>query len=138
MITEEQLERWGSAPSSTEMRKIKHTKDLMEEVLKKFLPIDEIKKNHNLQSLTYEVYLQGSYKNSTNIRYDSDVDIVVQVNSVFWSDKSQLSETENQLHKTAYSSSEYKFSALKQEIFEALKKYFGDQTEYKNKGSRVE
>jgi hypothetical protein len=31
----------------------------------------------------YEVYLQGSYKNHTNIRGDSDVDVVVQLNSTF-------------------------------------------------------
>ena len=31
----------------------------------------------------YEVYLQGSYKNYTNIRGDSDVDVVVQLNSTF-------------------------------------------------------
>ncbi len=31
----------------------------------------------------YEVYLQGSYRNHTNIRGDSDVDVVVQLNSAF-------------------------------------------------------
>jgi hypothetical protein len=35
----------------------------------------------------YEVYLQGSYKNDTNIRGDSDVDVVVQLNSVFSSNR---------------------------------------------------
>jgi len=138
MIKEEQLEKWGSAPSSTEMQKIKNTKDLMEKVLKDFLPIEEIKKNHNLSSLSYEVYLQGSYRNSTNIRFDSDVDIVVQVNAVFWSDKSELSKTEIQLHEETYSRSEYEFSELKQEIFTALREYFGEETEYKNKCIKIE
>lgn len=138
MIREEQLERWASAPSETEMQKIKDTKDLVENVLKKFLPIDEIKSLHNLQSLDYEVYLQGSYKNSTNIRFDSDVDVVVQINSVFWSDKSRLSEIEKQLHRAAYSSAEYDFSELKKEIFNALTAHFGQQAKYEDKCIKIE
>lgn len=39
------------------------------------------------------IYLQGSYANSTNIKEDSDVDIVVECNSIFLSDTSALSET---------------------------------------------
>ena len=62
MITEEQLQKWGSAPSKTEMAKIKATKDLIERKLKDFLPIDEIKTENNLSNFDYEVYLQGSYK----------------------------------------------------------------------------
>ena len=40
----------------------------------------------------YEVYLQGSYKNTTNIRGDSDVDVVAQLNSTFQHDLSELSD----------------------------------------------
>lgn len=34
--------------------------------------------------MDHEVYLQGSYANSTNIRGDSDVDVVVETQSVFY------------------------------------------------------
>jgi len=37
----------------------------------------------------FEVYLQGSYKNNTNIRGDMDVDVVVQLNSSFYSNLSE-------------------------------------------------
>jgi tRNA nucleotidyltransferase (CCA-adding enzyme) len=37
----------------------------------------------SLYKYTYDVYLQGSYANSTNIRADSDVDVVVELTSVF-------------------------------------------------------
>lgn len=37
-------------------------------------------------NMTYTVYLQGSYPNHTNIRGDSDVDIVVETNSLFYHD----------------------------------------------------
>jgi tRNA nucleotidyltransferase (CCA-adding enzyme) len=36
------------------------------------------------------IYLQGSYKNSTNIRGDSDVDVVVQLRASFGYDVSTL------------------------------------------------
>jgi tRNA nucleotidyltransferase (CCA-adding enzyme) len=35
----------------------------------------------------FESYLQGSYRNTTNIRGDSDVDLVVQLNSTFERDR---------------------------------------------------
>ena len=37
----------------------------------------------------FEVYLQGSYKNDTNIRGDMDVDLAVQINSTFYSNLSE-------------------------------------------------
>jgi len=37
----------------------------------------------------FEVYLQGSYKNDTNIRGNSDVDVVAQLNSTFYSNLSE-------------------------------------------------
>lgn len=39
----------------------------------------------------FEVFPQGSYKNNTNIHTDSDVDVVVQLNSTF---RSNLTEEE--------------------------------------------
>lgn len=45
----------------------------------------------------YEIYLQGSYRNATNIRADSDVDIVVQCNRAYTHDFSLLSYAEQSL-----------------------------------------
>nr|MDD3720805.1 nucleotidyltransferase [Candidatus Gracilibacteria bacterium] len=137
MTSEDKLSIWASAPSETEMIKIKNTKDYIEKVLKDYLDINEIKRKYNLSSFTYEVYLQGSYKNSTNIRYDSDVDIVVQVNSVFWSDKSELSPDEIDRYNKAYSNTSYGFLELKEEIYNVLKGYFGEDVAYKNKCIKV-
>ena len=36
------------------------------------------------QGMDHHVYLQGSYTNHTNIRGDSDVDVVVETQSVFY------------------------------------------------------
>lgn len=120
LISEQQLQTWASAPSPTEMQKIKNTRAVIEDILRRRLPTDQIKKAYGLNSLDYEVYLQGSYANNTNVRFDSDVDIVVQLNSVFAYDKSQLSEVEKALHDLAYSSSQYRFRQFKEDVYNAL------------------
>lgn len=98
MISEQQLQIWAKAPSPTEMERIKHTRQIIENALRKYLPVEDIKRRYEITSFQFpEIYLQGSYANSTNVKFDSDVDIVVQLNSVFWSDKTQLSDTEKLL-----------------------------------------
>lgn len=120
LISEQQLQTWASPPSPTEMEKIRNTRSVIEDILKRKLPVDEIKRAHNLSSFSYEVYLQGSYANSTNVRFDSDVDIAVQLNAVFYSDKTQLTDGEKLLHTMAYSDSSYRFRNFKDQIFKAL------------------
>lgn len=120
VISEQQLQIWASSPSPTEMEKIRNTRSVIEDILKRNLPVDEIKRQHRLSGFDYEVYLQGSYANSTNVRFDSDVDIVVQLNSVFYSDKSQLTDDEKTLHALAYSDSSYRFKEWKQQVFKTL------------------
>ncbi len=44
------------------------------------------------QGAQWERYLQGSYANYTNVWDDSDVDIVVQLNSTFFFNDSELNE----------------------------------------------
>ncbi len=119
-ITEDQLKIWSSAPSPTEMQRIKNTRSIIEDIIKRKLPIDQLKRSYGLSNFDYEVYLQGSYANSTNVRYDSDVDIVVQLNSVFAYDKSQLPELEKILYDTAYNNSQYHFKQFKEDIYNAL------------------
>lgn len=48
----------------------------------------------DLDKYQYEVFLQGSYANSTNTCGDSDVDVVVMLTSTFTSDTSRLSVAE--------------------------------------------
>ena len=76
-------------------------------------------------SVNFEVYLQGSYKNSTNIRGDSDVDIVVQLNSAFQGNTSALSEYEKNLYKAAYSSNAtYLWENFRADVLKALRAYY--------------
>ncbi len=139
MINETQLQTWAKAPSETEMGKIRHTREMVEKVLKQHLPISEIKKQFNLAAFNYDVYLQGSYANSTNIRYDSDVDIVVQLNSVFSHDDSQLTSNEKDLHSLAYpNTSAYTFGDFKKHVNDALIAGFGESdVEYGKKCLKI-
>lgn len=68
----------------------------------------------------FEVYLQGSYKNDTNIRGDSDVDVVAQLNSCFYSN---LSEDEKKLLGLVPAS--HSLSDFRQHAINALRKYYG-------------
>ena len=140
MINENQLQTWSSAPSPTEMGRIKKTREIIEEVLKSRLPIDEIKKKWNMVGFRYDIYLQGSYANSTNVRFDSDVDIVVQLNSVFGYDTSKLGELEKISHETHYpSSSLYQFNQFKTDIYDALVAEFGSSsTHWANKCLKID
>lgn len=124
-ISEGQLNRWAQIPSSSEMSRIQNTHNAVREALKAKLPTTEIRARHNLAEYNYDVYLQGSYANDTYIRLNSDVDVVVELNSTWGYDVSQLSQREQAAFQAAYSTSQYTFQQYKQDIFQALQKYFG-------------
>lgn len=73
----------------------------------------------------FEVYLQGSYKNSTNIRGDSDVDIVVQLNSTFQGNIGRLTEEEKRLYEVAYDDATYLWRDFRADVLQALRTYYG-------------
>jgi hypothetical protein len=79
MIPEAQLATWsnqgGTANSMTAHKSIRFALEALD------CPI---------YGRDFEIFLQGSYKNSTNIRADSDVDVVVQSNEVFYTDLSRM------------------------------------------------
>ena len=53
---------------------------------------------------SYDVFLQGSYGNDTNVWAESDVDIVIRLNDCFYSDHSALKEHEKAAWRQAHSS----------------------------------
>jgi len=75
-------------------------------------------------SIKFDVYLQGSYRNSTNIRGDSDVDVVVQLNPHFYADISALSETEKTLYQAAHSDAAYSWKDFRADVLRALRDYY--------------
>ena len=58
-------------------------------------------------SRSYTPFLQGSYGNDTNIYADSDVDIVMRLNSVYYADTSELPPADLATYRTNFSPAEY-------------------------------
>lgn len=112
-IPESQLETWSGQGAITTS---KETHEKIRNVLQSSLV---------LTGKSYETYLQGSYKNSTNIRGDSDVDIVVQLNSTFYEDLSNLNESEKQMHNSQFSPATYNWNNFKSDIVSILESHFG-------------
>ena len=73
----------------------------------------------------FDVYLQGSYRNSTNIRGDSDVDVVVQLNNTFQHDLSDMHEYEKTLFHSAYSNATYYWNDFRRDVLQTLREYYG-------------
>ena len=73
-------------------------------------------------NIDFEIYLQGSYKNDTNIRGDSDVDIVVQLNSAFFSN---LSEEQKMI--LGFGKASYGWSEFKRDAHQSLINYYGSE-----------
>ncbi len=70
--------------------------------------------------VNFKVYLQGSYKNNTNIRGDSDVDVVAQLNSTFCSNLSK-----DQKRILGLTSATYHLSDFRVDVLKILKDYYG-------------
>jgi hypothetical protein len=73
----------------------------------------------------YDLYLQGSYRNSTNIRGDSDVDVIAQLTSIFHYDTSSLSQEQSSTFQEVYSKEgEFTLSGFREATFKGLQEYY--------------
>jgi len=77
-------------------------------------------------NIEYTVYLQGSYKNKTNIDGDSDVDLVAQLSSTYYRDLSELSPHEESLYKAVHPEASYNWPDFRRDIIRALQNYYDD------------
>lgn len=77
MSWEDKFRSWSQPPSKTELEKC----DNAERAIKRASRDDE-----RLSKLDIRVFVQGSYRERTNIRQDSDVDICVSLQQPFFSD----------------------------------------------------
>lgn len=85
--------------------------------------------------VTYDTYLQGSYKNSTNIRGDSDVDLVVQLDSSFRKDLRFLPQSQKEAYEGSYENSDFRWVDFRHEVQSALSSYYG--THMVNSGDKT-
>ena len=86
---------------------------------------------------TYEIFLQGSYGNDTNIYADSDVDIGICLTSTYYTDTRWLNETEKANYQNNFCAADYQLSDFKKEVMEWLRKKFGETVKAGNKAIRI-
>lgn len=116
-IPETQLETWSHQGAVT-------TASATNQAIQNAL----LAENSPLRGKDVKVYLQGSYKNTTNIRGDSDVDIVAQLNSTFQYDLSALSGDEKRLFGQSYpTNATYLWRNFRDDTLKALRDCFGVQ-----------
>ena len=126
-ISEEQLSHWAKAPSETEEQKCQNVvKQISDSILDKY-------------GSDVSIFLQGSYKNRTNVRQDSDVDIVVLHENYFFSDVSFLDESEKSEYWKNFNGSQYTFQNFKSEVHDIANNTFGvSRVNRKNKCIRID
>jgi len=87
--------------------------------------IDDIKW---IKEVKYDTYLQGSYRNFTNIRGDSDVEVIAQLTSIFQYDNSSLSQEQSSMFQEVYSKgANFSLNDFRQATFKGLQDYYGKQ-----------
>lgn len=74
---------------------------------------------------SFDVFLQGSYGNDTNIYAESDVDIVIRLNDCFFSDLDLLSEEEKAEHIRSFSDATYTHVEFKRDVLSVLTNQYG-------------
>lgn len=113
-VDEEQLEVWAK-PGATKTAKV--TADSVKSALTTYKwP----------EGVSFDTYLQGSYKNSTNIRGDNDVDVVCQLTSNFRSNTSEFSSEQLRIYNQMYPNATYNWSNFHNDVLLRLKDYYGD------------
>lgn len=114
MIPEAQLATWsnqgGTANSMTAHKSIRFALEALDSPL---------------YGRDFEIFLQGSYRNSTNIRADSDVDVVVQSNEVFYKDLSRMPPDQQAAQARSYSEGRHNAKDWRADVEAALRKKFG-------------
>ena len=75
--------------------------------------------------MTYDFFLQGSYRNDTNISGDSDVDVMLELNSIFQYDESSLSQPERNRLEKSFEPPKYDWNDFRREALKALTNGFG-------------
>ena len=75
--------------------------------------------------MSYDFYLQGSYHSDTNLPGDSDVDVVLELKSVFRHDSSGLSRHEQDLLSSSFEAPAHSWNDFRRETLKALGGSFG-------------
>jgi hypothetical protein len=74
---------------------------------------------------SYDIYLQGSYRNTTNIYGDSDVDVVVESNESYSYDLERLTGPQRAAVRATTTPATYTFQQFRDDVEASLVAYYG-------------
>lgn len=117
-IPEAQLETWSN-PGAVTSAQAAH------QSIRTALSADTSPIKDRLSRGEVEIYLQGSYKNHTNIRGDSDVDVVVELKTTFSHNVSALAPVNLERFREVYPVATYLWHDFRTDTITALQKYYG-------------
>jgi hypothetical protein len=110
---ESTFRRWSKPSSETEAEKQENAERMIRNAIREYLPL----KAHQVS-----VFAQGSYRNNTNVRQDSDVDICVCCRDTFFFDFSFADYSKGE---AGIVDASYSFATFKNEVQKALEQGFG-------------
>jgi hypothetical protein len=85
-----------------------------------------LKSTSPVADLGLDIYLQGSYGNSTNIYADSDIDVVALYTTSFYEDLWSLTAAELLIHSSSgFGTSTYNWTNLRDDVLKALRAHYG-------------
>jgi len=105
---------WSKPSSDTEEQKCENAERMIR---------DSIKESSSLADKNIEIFPQGSYRNNTNVRQDSDVDICVRCLDVIFTDFSMASGFS--IEDVGLVDADYTYSQFKNDVENALVDKFG-------------
>jgi hypothetical protein len=111
------LSTWAKPPATTEQDRCENTERAIHKA---------ISQSEKLKRRTIKVSTQGSYRNNTNVRRDSDVDICVLCTDVCFVDYAMSNGLTDS--DVGLSDHPYSYAQFKNEVGEALTSYFGAES----------
>lgn len=125
-IPEDQLTTWGDIGAQST------SKDTYATVK---LALDD--EDAGYHGKKYKVFLQGSYGNDTNIWQESDVDVVIRLDSIFSYDISSIPPEQQEAFKQSHSASEYTRANFHKDVLAILYDRFGTDVEPGTKAVKI-
>ena len=123
--SEETLKNWKNPASDTEEQKISNTISMIKSAVANCPDLDD---------LTIEVFVQGSYANNTNVRTNSDVDVCVMLTSSFYTEYPEGKSREDY----GFTEGSISFAEYKKRIKKAIIDKFGsDAVTVGNKSLKI-
>ena len=128
--TENQLESFTKPISDSENQRCENMIKMVKDAIQNYYSET---RDYKMNLNNYEIFLQGSYANNTNVKQNSDVDICVMYKNVF-----HYSMPEGSSLDSSYSDSSLDYFELRNTIKKALIRKFGsDRVIDKNKAIRI-